>query len=152
MEGEHPPTIIQLIRSTDLAVIQFKDSHIYSSYSNSDMATSLVFGTAWYWPVTKVAWEIINQYGSLSICHILRAKKHRVVLLYMVFKQTPILVLKPFVASPIKCHYVISLLNVSYFSRVFYSLYELDVCYRVKCIYTSCAIDIGALITPQLFY
>ena len=34
MEGEHIPTIIQLIRSTDLAVIQFKDSHIYSSYSN----------------------------------------------------------------------------------------------------------------------
>ena len=29
MEGEHTPTIIQLIRSTDLAVIQFKDSHIY---------------------------------------------------------------------------------------------------------------------------
>ena len=35
LEGEHTPTIIQLIRSTDLAVIQFKDSHIYSSYSNS---------------------------------------------------------------------------------------------------------------------
>ena len=34
LEGEHTPTIIQLIRSTDLAVIQFKDSHIYSSYSN----------------------------------------------------------------------------------------------------------------------
>ena len=33
MEEEHTPTIIQLIRSTDLAVIQFKDSHIYSSYS-----------------------------------------------------------------------------------------------------------------------
>ena len=29
MEGEHTPTIIQLIRSTDLAIIQFKDSHIY---------------------------------------------------------------------------------------------------------------------------
>ena len=29
MEGEHTPTIIRLIRSTDLAVIQFKDSHIY---------------------------------------------------------------------------------------------------------------------------
>ena len=29
MEGEHSPTIIQLIRSTDLAVIQFKDSHIF---------------------------------------------------------------------------------------------------------------------------
>ena len=29
MEGEHTPTIIQLIRSTDLGVIQFKDSHIY---------------------------------------------------------------------------------------------------------------------------
>ena len=29
MEGEHTPTIIQFIRSTDLAVIQFKDSHIY---------------------------------------------------------------------------------------------------------------------------
>ena len=29
MEGEHTPTIIQLIRSTDLAVIQFKDSHIF---------------------------------------------------------------------------------------------------------------------------
>ena len=29
MEGEHTPTIIQLIRSTDLAVIQFKDSHVF---------------------------------------------------------------------------------------------------------------------------
>jgi len=29
MEGEHTPTIIQLIRSTDLVVIQFKDSHIF---------------------------------------------------------------------------------------------------------------------------
>ena len=29
MEGEHTPTIIQLIRSTDLTVIQFKDSHIF---------------------------------------------------------------------------------------------------------------------------
>jgi len=29
MEGEHTPTIIQLIRSTNLAVIQFQDSHIY---------------------------------------------------------------------------------------------------------------------------
>jgi len=29
MEGEHTSTIIQLIRSTDLAVIQFKDSHIF---------------------------------------------------------------------------------------------------------------------------
>jgi len=37
MEGEHTPTIIQLIRSTDLAIIQFKDSHIYSSYSNKKL-------------------------------------------------------------------------------------------------------------------
>ena len=29
MEGEHTPIIIQLIQSTDLAVIQFKDSHIF---------------------------------------------------------------------------------------------------------------------------
>ena len=29
MEGERTPTIIQLIRSMDLAVIQFKDSHIF---------------------------------------------------------------------------------------------------------------------------
>ena len=29
MEGEHTPTIIKLIRSTDVAVIQFKDSHIF---------------------------------------------------------------------------------------------------------------------------
>jgi len=28
MEGEHIPTIIQLILSTDLAVIQLKDSHL----------------------------------------------------------------------------------------------------------------------------
>ena len=28
MEGEHTPTIIQLILSTDLAVIQLKDSHL----------------------------------------------------------------------------------------------------------------------------
>ena len=31
MEGEHTPTIIQLIRSIDLAVIQLK-VHIYSSF------------------------------------------------------------------------------------------------------------------------
>ena len=29
MEGEHTPTIIQLILSTDLAVIQLKDSHLF---------------------------------------------------------------------------------------------------------------------------
>ena len=29
MEGEHTPTIIQLIQSMDLAVIQLKDSHIF---------------------------------------------------------------------------------------------------------------------------
>ena len=28
MEGEHTPTIIQLILSTNLAVIQLKDSHL----------------------------------------------------------------------------------------------------------------------------
>jgi len=28
MEGEHTPTIIQLILSADLAVIQLKDSHL----------------------------------------------------------------------------------------------------------------------------
>jgi len=31
MEGEHTPTIIQLIRSTDLAIIQLEDSPSYSS-------------------------------------------------------------------------------------------------------------------------
>ena len=31
MEGEHTPTIIQLIRSTDLAIIQLKYSHLYPS-------------------------------------------------------------------------------------------------------------------------
>ena len=31
MEGEHTPTIIQLIQSTDLAIIQLKDSLSYSS-------------------------------------------------------------------------------------------------------------------------
>ena len=30
MEGEHTPTIIQLNRSTDLAIIQLKDSLLYS--------------------------------------------------------------------------------------------------------------------------
>ena len=29
MEGEHTPTIIQLIQSIDLAVIQLKDLHIF---------------------------------------------------------------------------------------------------------------------------
>ena len=29
MEGEHTPTIIQLIQSMDLAVIQLKDSHLF---------------------------------------------------------------------------------------------------------------------------
>ena len=31
MEGEHTPTIIRLIRSTDLAIIQLEDSPLYSS-------------------------------------------------------------------------------------------------------------------------
>ena len=31
MEGEHTPTIIQLIRSTDLAIIQLEYSYLYSS-------------------------------------------------------------------------------------------------------------------------
>ena len=31
MEGEHTPTIIRLIRSTDLAIIQLEDSYIYPS-------------------------------------------------------------------------------------------------------------------------
>ena len=31
MEGKHTPTIIQLIRSTDLVIIQLKDSLLYSS-------------------------------------------------------------------------------------------------------------------------
>jgi len=29
MEGEHTPTIIQLIQPMDLAIIQLKDSHIF---------------------------------------------------------------------------------------------------------------------------
>jgi len=29
MEGEHTPTIIQLIQSMDFAVIQLKDSHLF---------------------------------------------------------------------------------------------------------------------------
>ena len=29
MEGEHTPTIVQLIQSMDLAVIQHKDSHLF---------------------------------------------------------------------------------------------------------------------------
>jgi len=31
MEGEHTPTIIRLIPSTDLAIIQLEDSPLYSS-------------------------------------------------------------------------------------------------------------------------
>ena len=34
MEGEHTPTIIQLIRSMDLAVIQLKDSHLFFIFPN----------------------------------------------------------------------------------------------------------------------
>ena len=33
MEGEHTPTIIQLIQSMDLAVIQLKDSHLFFIFS-----------------------------------------------------------------------------------------------------------------------
>ena len=36
MEGEHTPTIIQLILSTDLAVIQLKDSHLFFIFSNNN--------------------------------------------------------------------------------------------------------------------
>ena len=35
MEGEHTPIIIQLILSTDLAVIQLKDSHIFFIFPNT---------------------------------------------------------------------------------------------------------------------
>ena len=35
MEGEHTPTIIQLILSTDLAVIQLKDSHLFFIFPNN---------------------------------------------------------------------------------------------------------------------
>ena len=40
MEGEHTPTIIQLIRSTDLAVIQFKDSHIFFIFPTKDSSSN----------------------------------------------------------------------------------------------------------------
>ena len=36
LEGEHTPTIIQLILSTDLAVIQLKDSHLILHISQQD--------------------------------------------------------------------------------------------------------------------
>ena len=35
MEGEHTSTIIQLILSTDLAVIQLKDSHLFFIFLNN---------------------------------------------------------------------------------------------------------------------
>ena len=35
MEGEHTPTIIQLILLTDLAVIQLKDSHLFFIFPNT---------------------------------------------------------------------------------------------------------------------
>ena len=46
MEGEHTPTIIRLIRSTDLAIIQLEDSPLYSSIptrlTSHDMCVSPV--------------------------------------------------------------------------------------------------------------
>ena len=36
MEGEHTPTIIQLILSMDLALIQLKDSLVNSSFSQQN--------------------------------------------------------------------------------------------------------------------
>ena len=41
MKREHTPTIIQLIRSTDLAIIQLKDSLLYSSISTVAVANFL---------------------------------------------------------------------------------------------------------------
>ena len=37
MEGEHSPTIIQLILSTDLALIQLKDSHLILHISQQEL-------------------------------------------------------------------------------------------------------------------
>ena len=43
MEGEHTPTIIQLIRSIYLAVIQLKDSYLFFIFPNKT-------GTQWIDP------------------------------------------------------------------------------------------------------
>ena len=37
MKGEHTPTIIQLILSTDLSVIQLKDSHLILHFSQQSL-------------------------------------------------------------------------------------------------------------------
>ena len=37
MEGEHTPTIIQLILSTDLSVIQLKDSHLKGCWQDYNL-------------------------------------------------------------------------------------------------------------------
>ena len=43
MEGDHTPTIIQLILSTDLAVIQLKDSHLILHISQHQVSAMSMF-------------------------------------------------------------------------------------------------------------
>ena len=72
MEGEHTPTIIQLIRSTDLAVIQFKDSHIFFIFlTNPFKPTGEVaekthekLGSNMLLMITKIAQPSATQYPS----------------------------------------------------------------------------------------
>ena len=43
MKGEHTPTIIQLILSTDLVVIQLKNSHLFFIFVGSQQILILAF-------------------------------------------------------------------------------------------------------------
>jgi len=49
MEGEHTPTIIQLILSTDLAVIHFKDSHIFFIFPTHVSFVVIKADTPWHY-------------------------------------------------------------------------------------------------------
>ena len=74
MEGEHTPTIIQLIRSTDLAIIQLKDSHSYSSIPTGNTCIIYVIhftNPAWLCkikdPNTNTSWQFEEATSSKMI-------------------------------------------------------------------------------------
>ena len=57
MVGEHTPTIIQLILSTNFAIIQLKDSHLFFIFPNRQVIQ---------WCLVASSWENSNDYKNLT--------------------------------------------------------------------------------------
>ena len=70
MEGEHTPTIIQLILSTDLVLIQLKDSLFNSSFSQQILHWSAL--VAIYMLLYKYIEMVLLIYVFLSFTFIYR--------------------------------------------------------------------------------